>query len=181
MPHKVISPCTTINILVSMTTSEPQIHSIFSIWLHWEFITNLSPKSQPMDPNHQFILCYVNVILAFERQPYIEKLVCEPPFYCISCKAVCTSGTALWKFLKIFCQEFWCIYINSICRQSCFDLWGLISAAQGGLKTGTYQLMVPKPVNRILNLFLKLLDMQTHVMKIWKFKAESPNYLCKNV
>ena len=32
-------------------------------------ITNLTPKSQPMDPNHQFILCYVNTILAFERQP----------------------------------------------------------------------------------------------------------------
>ena len=33
------------------------------------FITNLSPKSQPMDPNHQFILCYGSVILASERQP----------------------------------------------------------------------------------------------------------------
>ena len=34
-------------------------------------ITNLTPKSQPMDPNHQLILCYVNVILSFERQPMI--------------------------------------------------------------------------------------------------------------
>ena len=31
--------------------------------------------------------------------------------------------------------------INSICRQSCFDLWGLISAAQSGLKTGICQLL----------------------------------------
>ena len=31
------------------------------------------------------------------------------------------------------------IYINSICRQSCFDLWGLISATQSDLKTGICQ------------------------------------------
>ena len=33
-------------------------------------ITNLSLKTQPINSSHQFILCYVNVTLAFERQPY---------------------------------------------------------------------------------------------------------------
>ena len=31
--------------------------------------------------------------------------------------------------------------INSICKQNCFVLWRLVSAAQIGLKTGVYQLL----------------------------------------
>ena len=42
-------------------------------------------------------------------------------------------------FSRVTIRDKYILLLNSICRQSCFDLWGLISAAQSGLKTGICQ------------------------------------------
>ena len=58
------TPCPIFNRMCTLKVWSSKPHACTPLTL----ITNLSPKSQPMDPNHQFILCYVSVILAFKRQ-----------------------------------------------------------------------------------------------------------------